>query len=165
VRVYLPATTTVLRALVDVGVLGPAPLTGFAVTPALREWYIDDDIEALEYAATLEAARASIRLLDADPAAARRRVVVAVDVPDTEVAVRDDVDRGGVQVATAVPLGRVASVHVDAADAEGAVAAAASVVIEADLGLRSAQDALDDAEGYELGWYASQEIAPLLDLL
>jgi hypothetical protein len=154
-----------LRGLVDVGVLGPAPLTGFAVTPAVREWYLDDEIEALEYAATLEAARASLRLLDADPAAARRRVVVAADVPDTEVAVRDDLERGVVQLATPVPLGRVASVHVDAPDAETAVAAAVAVVIEADLGLRSAQDALDDAEGYELGWYASQEIAPLLDLL
>jgi hypothetical protein len=165
VRVYLPATTAMLRRLVDEGRLDPAPLTGFAVTPALRKWYLDDDVEVLEYAATLEAARASLRLLDADPDAARRRVVIAADVPDAEVTVRDDLERGVVQVAVPVPLGRVASVHIDAAEAEAAVAAAAAVVIEADLGLPSARDALDDAEGYELGWYASQEIAPLLALL
>ena len=37
-RVYLPATTTVLRTLVDDGCL-PAPQTVFAVTPQLREFY------------------------------------------------------------------------------------------------------------------------------
>ena len=64
-RVYLPGTAGTLRALLDSGEVAPAPLTGFAVTPALREWYLDDDIEALEYAALLEAARGSLRLLDA----------------------------------------------------------------------------------------------------
>ena len=76
-RVYLPVTTPALAELVATGVLGPAPLTAFAVTPALREWYRDEDPEALEYAATTEAARGSLRLLDADPSAARRRVVIA----------------------------------------------------------------------------------------
>ena len=58
---------------------------GFAVTPQLRQFYAvsdaDADIEELEYAALLAAARASLRLLDVDPTAARRRVVVAADVP------------------------------------------------------------------------------------
>ena len=57
-RVYLPATTTGLRKLLDTGELGPAPLTAFAVTPGLREWYLDDELEQLEYAAMSEAARA-----------------------------------------------------------------------------------------------------------
>jgi len=70
----LPATTTVLRDLVATGSI-EAPLTAFAVTPMLREWYADDDSDELEYAATREAARASLRLLDADPSARRRRVV------------------------------------------------------------------------------------------
>ncbi len=164
-RVYLPGSTRTLRDLVDSGELGPAPLTGFAVTPALREWYLDDDVEALEYAATLEAARASLRLLDEDPAAARRRVVVVADVPDGLVQIRDDLDRGVVRLSTPVPMRQVASAHVDDSAAEAAVAAAAAVAIEADLGDATAQDALDDAEGFELNWYASQEIAPLLDLL
>ena len=81
-RVYLPATSTRLRQLHATGELGPAPLTAFAVTPGLREWYRDDDPEALEYAAMIEAARGSVRLIDADPVAARRRVVIAADMPD-----------------------------------------------------------------------------------
>ena len=93
-RVYLPSTTSQLRELLDRGELGPAPLTGFAVTPALREWYLDDDGESLEYAALGEAARASLRLLDADGAASRKRVVVAADMGDDAVTVRDDLDRG-----------------------------------------------------------------------
>jgi hypothetical protein len=163
--VYLPATTSSLRELLAAGVFGPAPLTGFAVTPALREWYRDDDIEALEYAAMLEAARASLRLIDADPDAARRRVVVATDVDDDAVRVRDDLDRGVVRVAVPVPLPAVAAVHVDDRDAEDTVAAAAAMIAAADLGDESAQETVDDAEGYELAWYATQEIAELLAAL
>jgi hypothetical protein len=165
VRIYVPATTTQLRELLDTGVLGSAPVTAFAVTPALREWYVDDDIEELEYAAMLEAARASLRLLDADPGAARRRVVVAAEVPDPLVTVRDDLERGVVRVAEPVAKTQVASVHMDDDDAEAAVAAAAEVIVPADLGDSSAQQVVDDAEGFELSWYATQEIGPLLELL
>lgn len=161
-RVYVPATSRALRELLDAGAVGPGPITAFAVTPGLREWYVDDDAESLEYAAMNEAARASLRLVDADESAARRRVVIAVDVPDTAVDVRDDLDRGVVRVRDAVPLTSVASVHVDDADAEDTVAAAAEAMIAADLGDAAAQEHVDDAEGYELGWYASQEIEDLL---
>ena len=162
-RVYLPATVTELQALLQPGGIAP-PQTAFAVTPALREWYVDDDLEELEYAAMLEAARASLRLLDADPLAPRRRVVVALDAPDDSVEIRDDIDRGVVQLSRPVVIADVASVHVDDADAEEAVAAAAAAIIEADLGGQAAQEKVDDAEGYELSWYASQEIALLLEL-
>jgi hypothetical protein len=161
-RVYLPSTTTALRELLAAGELGPGPLTGFAVTPALREWYRDDDLEALEYAAMLEAARAALRLLDADPDAARRRVVVAADVDDAGVRIRDDLDRGVVRVAAPVPLAAIAAVHVDDGDATGTVAAAAGAITAADLGEEAAQERVDDAEGYELAWYATQEIEGLL---
>jgi hypothetical protein len=164
-RVYLPATTTTLQALLEAGAVGPAPLTAFAITPGLREWYVDDDVESLEYAAMVEAARGSLRLLDADPSAARRRVVLAVDVPDQAVTVRDDLDRGVVELADEVPLAAVASAHVDDADAEDTVAQAAAAVIAADLGDPGSQEKVDDAEGYELSWYANQEIAALLALL
>lgn len=164
-RVYLPATTQSLRTLVETGRLGSAPLTAFAVTPGLREWYVDEDEEELEYAAAVEAARASLRLLDTTPAAARRRVVVALDVPDAAVGVRDDLDRGVVRLAGSVGLPQVASVHMDDADAEAAVAAAAAAISAADLGDPDAQDVVDDAEGFELSWYASQEVGPLLELL
>jgi hypothetical protein len=165
VRVYLPTSTAGLQALLDTGELGPAPLTAFAVTPALREWDVDDELEELEYAAMNEAARASLRLLDADPTAARRRVVVALDAPDGDVEVRDDLDRGVVRLQKAVTLAQIASVHVDDAEAEDSVAAAAAAVIAADLGDQAAQDRVDDAEGYELSWYATQEVADLLGSL
>jgi hypothetical protein len=164
-RVYLPATATTLQELLDTGKVGPAPLTAFAITPALREWYLDDDPESLEYAAMVEAARGSLRLLDADEAAPRRRVVLAVDVPDGAVTVRDDLDRGVVEVAQPVPLAAVASVHVDDADAQETVARAAEAMIAADLGDPGSQEKVDDAEGFELSWYANQEIAALLALL
>lgn len=163
-RVYLPATSTELRTLGVYGEL-PAGLTAFAVTPGLREWYLDDDADELEYAAMLEAARGSLRLLDADPAAAPRRVVLALDAPDSAVEVRDEVDRGVVRLGEAVTLAQFASVHVDDADAETAVRAAADSIIAADLGDEQAQDRVDDAEGFELSWFATQEIGSLLDAL
>jgi hypothetical protein len=161
-RIYLPATSTTLRELLDTGAVGPAPLTAFAVTPALREWYLDDDVEALEYAAMVEAARGSLRLIDSDADAARRRVVIAADVPDAAVTIRDDLDRGVVQVTEPVALAAVASVHADDADAEATITAAAVSIIAADLGDDTAQEVVDDAEGFELSWYATQEIAALL---
>jgi uncharacterized protein DUF6912 len=162
VRIYLPVTSSDLRTLHDAGEIGVPPITAFAVTAGLREWYVDDDLEELEYAALTEAARASLRLLDGDDAAARRRVVVALDADDSTVEVRDDLDRGVVRLARPVALRQVASIHVDDADAEPAVAAAAVAISAADLGEPSAQDAVDDAEGFELSWYASQELGTLV---
>jgi hypothetical protein len=170
VRVYLPATTSVLRTLVDEGAL-PGPHTAFAVTPQLRQFYelSDDeaDTEELEYAALLAAARASLRLLDIDPMAHRRRVVLAADVLDAAVTPVDDpdTDRGATRVAADVRLQDIASAHVDGADAEDDVRAAVNVVLEADLGSEDAQFVVDQAEGHELAWYARQEIGPVLDLL
>jgi len=162
VRIYLPATVSLLRSLVDTSEFGTPPVTAFAVTPALREWYVDDDLDALEYAASNEAARASLRLLAVDPAAPPRRVVVAAELPDTAVTVRDDLDRGVVRLAAAVPMRQIVSVHVDDADAEATVRAAAAVVDAADLGDEQASDVVDDTEGFELAWYATQELPALL---
>lgn len=161
-RVYLPATSSMLAELAGAGVLGPAPLTGFAVTPGLREYYLDDDIEELEYAAAAEAARAALRLIAVDPTAARRRVVISADVADASVSVRDDLDIGVVRVGVEIPLAWCASVHADDAEAEPTVARAADQVDAADLGDPAAEEAVDDAEGFELSWYATQEIDDLL---
>ena len=169
-RVYLPATTSVLRTLVDEGRLA-GPHTAFAVTPQLREFYersdADADLEELEYAALLTAARASLRLLDVDPTAPRRRVVLAADVPDDQVSPMDDphVERGAVRVRADVRLRDVASAHIDGSEAEDDVRAAVNVVLEADLGSEDAQFVVDQAEGHELAWYASQELGAVLELL
>lgn len=164
-RVYLASTTIGLLDLVEAGSLGGASTTAFAVTPGLREWYVDDDVEELEYAATMEAARASLRMLDSAPEAARRRVVLAADVPDDAVTVRDDLDRGVVQITGPVALAQIVALHADGPDAESAVAAAAQAITAADLGDEAAQEAVDDAEGFELSWYANQEIEVFVDLL
>jgi hypothetical protein len=170
VRVYLPATTSVLGTLVETGRL-TGPHTVFAVTPDLRRFYAHSDAEAdteeLEYAALLAAARASLRLLDVDPGAVRRRVVLAADVPDAAVTPLDDphVERGAARVEADIRMQDVASAHLDGAEAEEDVSAAVGVVLEADLGSDDAQFLVDQAEGHELAWYATQEIGSVLELL
>ncbi|EFE69136.1 MULTISPECIES: DUF6912 family protein [Streptomyces] len=166
-RVYVPLTLPGLAEAHRTGELGDGPLLAYAVTPALREWYLSDDIEELEYAALSRAALASLRLLAADPDAPRRRVVVAVDVPDRAAAV--DPDRGldpaalgEVRVAGPVPLSEAAAVHLDAADAEADVAAAARALPAADAGDDDARFTVDGAEDHELLWYATQEIPDLV---
>ena len=168
-RVYVPLTLPGLAEAYKTGELGAGPLVAYAVTPALREWYLSDDIEELEYAALNRAALASLRLLAADAGAPRRRVVVAVDVPDG--AAWADPDRGldpaalgEVRVSQAVPLAKAAAVHVDLDDAETDVAAAAEALEAADRGDDDAQFVVDGAEDHELLWYATQEIPSLVGL-
>lgn len=162
-RVYLPATLHSLSSAQDSGVIGDAPITGFAVTPGLREWYVEDeDIDELEYAAFAEAARASLRLLGSAFGAPPRRAVLSVDVPDAQVEIRDDLDRGVVRVLEAVPLQAIGAVHMDDRDAADAVSAAVAAIDQADMGDEGAQDVVDDAEGFELSWYAPQELAQLI---
>src|ERR1700735_1203678 len=113
-RVYLASTMPALAALLQAGQLGPAPLAGFAVTPALREWYASGDLEELEYAAMPVPARASLRLLAADHEAPPRRVVLAADVPDDQVSPCGDLDDpAAVRINAIVPAARLASAHVD----------------------------------------------------
>lgn len=169
-RVYVPLTLPGLAEAHRTGELGTEPLVAYAVTPALREWYLSDDIEELEYAALNRAALASLRQLAADPDAPRRRVVVAVDVPDG--AAMPDPDRGldpaalgEVRVTGPVPLAKAAAVHADAADAEDDVAAAVTALPAADDGDDDAQFVVDGAEDHELLWYATQEIPAIVGLV
>lgn len=166
-RVYVPLTLPGLAEAYETGRLGTDVFTAYAVTPALREWYLSDDIEELEYAALSRAALASLRLIAAEPSAPRRRVVVAADVPDASAAV--DPDRGldpaalgEVRVTGPVPLAKAAAVHADADEAESDVAAAADAVGAADQGDDDAQFTVDGADDHELLWYATQEIPGLV---
>lgn len=159
IRVYLPATLRVLAVLRRDAVLGPLPLAGHAVTPALREWYAEGDEEELEYVAFTRAAQGALRLLRADPSAPRRRVVVSADVPAADIE-RSDQELGSseVRLHSAVPLAAVAAVHVDGPDAERDVAAAAEVIEEATAGDPDAQFTVDGAEDHELSWYDVSEL-------
>jgi hypothetical protein len=173
-RVFLPSTLPALAEALRAGCLGPGPgpdpaagpgtLSGYAVTPALREAYASGDEEELEYSALTEAARASLRMLAEDPAAPPRRVVLAADIPADQVKPdAQDSEPGRVMVGAAVPIDRLASAHVDEAEAGDDVRAAAEALPAADAGDEDAKFAVDGAEGHELGWYATQELPYLAD--
>jgi hypothetical protein len=116
-RVFVAATLPMLAELHRTGLLRAVDGSAFAVTPALREWYVEGDAEELEYDALTATAQASLRLLAADPSAPPRRAAVAVDAEATAAA--------------------------DAGDEE------AAIVVE-------------EPEGFELLWYATQELPDLL---
>ncbi|WP_405694335.1 DUF6912 family protein [Streptomyces sp. NBC_01185] len=166
-RVYVPLTLSGLAAVHAAGEVGPGPLTAYAVTPGLREWYVSDDIEELEYAALNRAASASLRLIAGRPDEARRRVVVALDVPDGAAVadpdrILDASSLGEVRITDAVALAKAAAVHVDADDAEKDVTEAAAALGAADAGDDDAQFTVDGAEDHELLWFGIQEIPGLI---
>jgi len=183
-RVFLPSTLPALAQALQAGHIAqgqgaspgpgpgsgadpdasPGPLAGYAVTPTLREAYASGDEEELEHTAMTEAARASLRMLADDPAAPPRRVVLAAEIPADQV--RLDARRqepARVLIDAAVPLTRLASAHVDDAEAGADVRAAADALPAADAGDEDARFAVDGAEGHELGWYATQELSYLAE--
>jgi hypothetical protein len=163
-RVFLPSTLPALAGALQAGQVGPGPLPGFAVTPSLREAYASGDEEELDYAALTEAARASLRLLAADPAAPPRRVVLATELDADQVRwdTRDG-EPARVLIGAPVPLARLVAAHVDDPEAAADVRAAVEALPAADTGDDDARFAVDGAEGHELGWYASQELAYLAE--
>src|SRR5699024_6088536 len=164
VRVYVPATVGMLETLRDEEVLHARSGTVFALTPSLRESYHSGSTQELEYVAMGAAALASLRLLAGDDETEHmRRVVVAADLDD--VTLRPDLDIAVGRIPGPVELRQVASVHVDGAEAEESVRAAAAEVDKADLGDEAAELAVGDAEDHDLAWYAPQELPFLLELL
>ncbi|MFE3101719.1 DUF6912 family protein [Nocardia tengchongensis] len=184
-RVYVPATVPMLRELVKDREIRALNDTAFAVTPALREAYASGDDEELAEVAMAEAARASLRLLAEEQAVADlggedagepdgtgksapvgpifRRAVIAADVDGATL--RPDLDDAVVRLSAAIPYDRIASIHVDLAEAESEVSKAVEVIDAADMGDADAEFVLGDAEDHQLAWYAAQELPFLLDLL
>ena len=145
------------------GDVGPGPLPGFAVTPALREAYASGDTEELEYAALTEAARASLRMLAGNPAAPSRRVVLAAEIPAEQVKPDPrDGEPARVVITQAVQVKDLAAAHVDAPEAGADVGSAVAALPAADAGDEDARFTVDGAEGHELGWYATQELSYLV---
>ena len=166
-RVYLPATMRTLATALRTGRLEPVETVpaAHAVTPALREWYTEGDLEELELAAMLEAALSSLRLLAADPGAPRRRLVLAADVPDSQVrpaGAHLERPRSAAHLAGPVPLAAVVSAHVDEPEAEPDVAAAAAALPAADAGDEDAAFVVDSADGHDLLWYDATELRDLV---
>jgi len=173
-RVFLPSTLPALAEALRAGQVGSGPgaapgaapgdQPGYAVTPALREAYASGDEEELEYAALTEAARASLRMLAENPAAPPRRVVLAAEIPADQVKLdARDREPGRVLVTVAIPVDKLASAHVDDTEAGPDVRSAADALDAADAGDDDARFAVDGAEGHELGWYATQELAYLAE--
>lgn len=161
-RIYVPATLPMLRLFVESGTIGSPPFVAYAVTPTLREWYAEGDLEELEYAALMEAVRASLRLLRADENAPRRRVALAVDAPDESVRPVSDAGRAAVRISVEIPLAKVAALHVDDIEAVDDVQAAVDAILAADAGDDEALFIVDGSEAHELLWYATQEIPDVL---
>ncbi|MDG4763945.1 hypothetical protein O7632_07455 [Solwaraspora sp. WMMD406] len=157
IRVYVPATLPAVAALRDAGQL--IADTAHAVTPALREWYVEGDEEELEYVAFTRAAQDALRLLRQDPAAPRRRVVVSVDLaPEAVKRSVGELGSSTVQLVGPIAFDTVAAVHVDGTEALDDVAAAVAAVEEAVAGDPDAQFIVDGAEDHELEWYDVSEV-------
>jgi len=150
VRIYLPASLLDLVPA-DGGVR--LPLTArraHAVTAELRELFPDDGDEGLEFAAQLAAADGSLKLLGANPAAPRLRLVLTADVPDDVVRGVDDDDAApsAVDVTAAVTWDAIRCGHVDEPAAEPCVSAA----------LTGAEGTLDRLDECDLLWYDASEL-------
>jgi hypothetical protein len=162
-RVFLPSTLPAVALALQAGHVGPGPLPGFAVTPALREAYASGDTEELEYAALTEAARASLRMLAGNPAAPSRRVVLAAEIPAEQVKPDPrDGEPARVVIIQAVQVKDLDAAHVDAPEAGADVRSAVVALPAADAGDEDARFTVDGAEGHELGWYATQELSYLV---
>jgi hypothetical protein len=164
-QVYIPATLAMLGQLVADGSLSPVNGTAFAVTPTLREAYAEGDDDELAEVALREAALASLRLLaaDIDESSPPRRAVLSAEVDDVNY--RPDLDDAVVRLPGPVTMDQVIAAYVDNPGAEPAVAKAIQVIDAADLGDEDADLVVGDALDYDLAWYASQELAFLIELL
>jgi hypothetical protein len=167
-RLFIPATFDMLGTLARDGQMPVRSGIGFALTPALREFYTAGDDEEMSYAAFLEAARASLRLLGIgdEERFPHRRVVVSVDLDDG--AVTPDPDKGESVVRLDSPVISVddlAAIHVDDEGNEPATAAAIDAVDAADLGDEDAEITLGDCEDNLMSWYDARELGVLVDLM
>lgn len=149
-RIYVPATLLELDAPA-----GLSPRTVHAVTRALRAAVPDEDEEGLEYVAQLLAADDSLDLLGGVPDAARRRVVVAADVPEALVEALDageDQAPSAVRLTTSIGWDDVACAHVDEPAARADVAKA----VAGDAA------AIERLEERDLLWYDVSEFPRLV---
>ena len=156
VRVYVPTTRTLLRDVLASGVAATEGASAYAVTDAVRSELPDVDEEDREYVASSAAAQASVRLLRPDEPP--RRAVLAVDVASVREA--QDPDDPARVVLGKVATRQVAALLLDSADAGPSVDAARRAVLD---GSGDAALLLELCLDHELGWWAAQEMAALLD--
>lgn len=167
-RVYLPATFSMLTSLNESGTLFARSGWGFAVTPALTEFYTAGDEEEIAHAAFLDAAEASIRLLafGDEETFPYRRVVVSVDVDDSVVTGKSDMGESVVKLSPAqIRVEDIAAIHVDIEESEDATKAAIDVIDASDLGDEDAELLVGDAQDNFMAFYDPTELPFLVELL
>jgi hypothetical protein len=149
VRIYLPATLDEL----DPHAPALTARRAHGVTAALRAALPDEDDEALEFVAQLEAADLSLELLRRDPGAPRLRLVVSADVPDASVQAVEDDDAppSAIDVLGEVGAAQIVCFLVDEPIAADDVALAAA-------GDDAARERLEEAD---LLWYDASELGSL----
>ncbi len=167
-RVYLPATFGMLRELAETSQLHARSGYGFALTPALKEFYLEGDDEEIAEFAFDDAARASLRLLAIgdETTFPHRRVVISVDVPDTNITLEPQNGESVVKLDPAlITFDQVAAIHIDVETSEAATKAAIEVIDEADLGDEGAELTVGDALDNFLAWYDPSELDVLVQLM
>lgn len=167
-RVYVPATFGMLAALSEDSVLTARSGWGFAMTPALVEFYTAGDEEEIAHAAFLDAAEASLRLLAIgdEEKFPNRRVVVTVDLPDERVELQPDNGESVVKLNPAqIELPDIAALHVDIEESEEATRAAVDAIDASDLGDADAELTVGDAQDNLMAWYDPTELPFLVELL
>lgn len=141
---------------------------GFAMTPALVEFYTAGDEEEIEHAAFQDAAEASLRLLAIgdEEKFPHRRVVVTADLPAEQVELQPENGESVVKLSPAqIQLSDIAALHVDLEESEEATKAATAVVDESDLGDPDAELTVGDALDNLMAWYDPTELPFLVELL
>lgn len=167
-RVYLPATFSMLRQLEENREVAARSGWGFTVTEGLRNLFDFGEEEEFEQVAFDLASEASLRLLAIgdEERFPHRRVVISVDVDDSTATPELDYGEGVVALSPAtISFDQVAAIHIDVAESEEATAKAIKVIDEADLGDEDANLALGDAQDNFLAWYDPSELPFLVELL
>lgn len=168
VRVFLPATFSMLAELEETGQLTARSGWGFALTPALREFYTEGDEEEIEYSAFLEASMASLRLLAIgdEEKFPHRRVVISVDVDESVVTPKPDMGEPVVALDPAtITKDNLQAIHVDIEESEATTAKAIDAIDNADLGDENAELAVGDALDNFMAFYDPTELPILVELL
>lgn len=161
-RIYLPATAVILRELRDTGKYGAE--RGHAVTPGLREWYTEGDLEDLEYVAFTRAAADALWLLRDEGNSPKRRAVVSADVAEVELSNGSgELGTSDVVLSAPLPLSAVAAIHIDGAEAATDVTVAVGALEAASQGDADLQFIVESAADHDLEWYDPTELDQLLE--
>lgn len=165
-RIYLPATFSLLKKCAEDGEFPAQGDWAFALTDAFRDFFDSGDEEEIELIAFDSAAEASLRLLAAgDSELPHRRVVISADVPEAHCTPDPEMGEPVVKLDPAVINVRdFAAIHMDVAAAEEATAKAIELIDAADLGDEDAELAVGDAQDNLMAYYDADELNALVQL-